>query len=121
MHFRITAQYVNFTGYHITMSAQAQRVRPAAPTAIPDGTSASEQDMLHAMHQFKQYNEAVETYLKWLEFEARISRIDAWTERRLHNEAVDVLSANVDRFNQQLRVYRARGSLSQPRAAEAVH
>lgn len=121
MRLRITARYVNFTPYHITMSAQAQRLRPAAPGDIPDGTTASEQDMLHAMRQFQQYNEAVEVYLKWLQFEAWIARIDAQTQLRLHNETVDVLRANVDCFNRQLQVYRARNNFARERALEAFH
>ena len=50
------------------LSAQAE-CAPPTPSTIPDGSTASEQEMLAAMKAFKQYDAEATAYLKCLETE----------------------------------------------------
>ena len=47
--------------YAASLPAHADCVLPPAPSKIPDGTTASQQEMLTAMQTLKEYNGDVET------------------------------------------------------------
>jgi hypothetical protein len=83
---------------------------PAPPSHIPDGISASEQEMAAAMRTLKQYNADVEDYNKCLEFEERQNHISREQLAEHHDNAVATLASIVDRFNEQVRRYKARKS-----------
>ena len=87
----------------------ADCVLPPAPSKVPDGVSASEQEMLMAMKTLKQYNGDVEVYLKCLEFEAKQNRMTATEQRNKHNAAITQLEKIATQFNEQVRVYKAKG------------
>jgi hypothetical protein len=110
------------TGLLGTGVASAECVYPKAPTNIPDGLTATEQQMVDGMKMIKEYNNNVTAYLSCLDMEMQ-ARIDAagptappeqiaqikdiGTKR--HNAAVDELEANANAFNDQVKAYKGRG------------
>jgi len=64
--------------------------------------------MLAAMQTLKKYDADVNVYLKCLEFEAKQNRITRDDQSRRHNEAVDKLQAIATKFNEQVRVFKAK-------------
>lgn len=81
---------------------------PPAPNKVPDGTSASEQEMVVAMQTLKRYNTDVNNYVKCLEFEATQNRLSRDEQARQHNSAIDGLQAVAAKFNEQVRLFKAR-------------
>ncbi|MFO7276249.1 MAG: hypothetical protein DIU56_004360 [Pseudomonadota bacterium] len=94
---------------------------PKAPDRIPDGSTATREEMLAAQKAVKAYNEEMNTYLECLksEYEDMLAREGAnLTEERKqdlermqvqrHNAAIDELQSVADRFNEQVRVFKAR-------------
>ncbi len=94
--------------YAASLPAYADCVLPPAPSKIPDGSTANEQEMVTAMQTLKQYNGDVDTYLKCLEFEAKQNRLSKGDEERRHNDAVDAMSRIAAKFNEQVRTFKAK-------------
>ena len=94
--------------YAVSLQAHADCVLPPAPSKIPDGSTASEQEMVTAMNTLKQYNGDVDTYLKCLDFEARQNQLTPGDQTTLHNAAVDQLSHVADQFNAQVRTFKSK-------------
>lgn len=90
--------------------ASANCVLPAAPSRIPDGNSATEQEMVAAMHTLKQYNDDVTEYTQCLEFERRLNHIGFDAGEKLRAVALTTLATVADRFNEQVRRFKARRS-----------
>ena len=101
--------------------ANAECVYPKAPASMPDGKTATEQEMIDGMKSVKEYNASVTEYLGCLEKEMqeRISAAgaDAPSDQivqiksihsKRHNAAVEELEAHASRFNDQVRAYKAR-------------
>jgi hypothetical protein len=104
--------------------AQATCTYPASPAAPPDGNTATKDQMIAAQHDFKSYNDNMNAYLDCIKLE-----IDSATPKdpsklspdekkkadqalkilsQKNNAAVDELSAVVGRFNEQLRIFKAK-------------
>ena len=83
-------------------------VLPPAPSKVPDGATASEQEMITAMQTLKQYNGDVDTYLKCLEFEAKQNRLSKSEEEKKHNDAVHAMTKIAAKFNDQVRTFKAK-------------
>jgi len=94
--------------YAASLPAHADCVLPPAPSKIPDGSTASAQEMVTAMQTLKQYNGDVDTYLKCLEFEAKQNRLSRSDQEKMHNTAVDTLTKVADKFNAQVRTFKAK-------------
>ncbi len=93
----------------VGLQAHADQCRlPPAPSKIPDGSSASQQEMITAMETIKQYNNDVQTYLKCLDFEARQNQLSPGDQTSLHNAAVDQLTKVADEFNEQVRTFKSK-------------
>ena len=104
--------------------ARADCVYPHAPDAPPDGNTATREQMIAAKHDFDRYNGEMNTYLDCLKLEtdaatpkdpSKLSADDkkkAEAQRQLlaqkNNAAVDELQANVGRFNEQLKIFKAK-------------
>ena len=86
----------------------ADCVLPPPPSKVPDGTSASEQEMMSAMQTLKQYDGDVNVYLKCLEFEQRQNRMGVDERESKHNAAVAQLERVASRFNEQVRAFKAK-------------
>jgi hypothetical protein len=93
----------------VSLQAQADGCRlPPAPSKIPDGNTATEQEMVTAMETVKQYNNDVQTYLKCLDFEARQNQLTPGDQTILHNAAIDQLTHIADEFNAQVRTFKSK-------------
>jgi hypothetical protein len=91
-----------------SLSAEADCVLPAPPSHIPDGTSASDQEMLAAVRTFKQYNDDVDEYTKCLDFERRRNLISIYVLETQRSSALTTLATVVGRFNEQVRRFKSR-------------
>lgn len=101
--------------------AHAECLYPKAPTSMPDGATATEQQMIDGMKAVKEYNNQVTAYLSCLDMEMQ-ARIDAAgaeapadqiaqikaIQAKRHNAAVEELEAHAARFNEQVKAYKAR-------------
>lgn len=95
---------------------------PVAPGKFPDGSTATKEEMLAAKKLVVQYNTEMETYLTCIksEFEARLAEdkklpADQKAEMQKvqdqkHNAAVEEVTAVTDRFNEQLRAWKAKNA-----------
>lgn len=106
-------------------AAQADCIYPKAPASMPDGASATEQQMLDGMKAVKEYNKEVTAYLSCLDMEMQsridaagaeapadqVAQIRAITAKR-HNAAVEELEAHAARFNEQVKAFKARTNKS---------
>lgn len=115
-----------------TSAAHAACSYPRAPDNIPDGETATKEQMLAGKKEITRYNEEMNAYLNCikLEYDGALAELDkegsatqsdgakksvetrrADFERKQtqkHNAAVDEVTAVVDRFNQQLRAYKKK-------------
>jgi len=95
---------------------------PVAPGKFPDGSTATKEEMLAAKSQVVSYNKDMETYLSCLqgEFDAKNAADTTSTPeqkadaQKMHeqkyNAAVQELQGVADRFNEQLRVWKAKNT-----------
>jgi hypothetical protein len=105
-------------------SAQANAAcdYPVAPGKFPDGTQASKEEMLAAKNSVVKYNSDMETYLTCIksEYDAKVVAMgDATPEQKLEmervqtqkqNAAVEEVTAVTERFNEQLRAWKAKAA-----------
>jgi hypothetical protein len=103
-------------------TARADCAFPQPPASIPNGSSASREEMVAAAAAFRTYNESVTAYQACLEKETadRVASASGATaaeeirqlktmQRRKHNESQKALEEKVGAFNEQLRIFKARG------------
>jgi uncharacterized protein YfkK (UPF0435 family) len=100
-----------------TASAQAACIYPRPPEDIPDGATASYEQMVSAQQAVKQFDADVTAYNACLDMElqsllanpelddARKAELQAMQVKK-NNAAVDEAQAVADRFNEQLRAYK---------------
>lgn len=97
--------------------ANADCAYPKAPSAIPNGSIASEGEMTAAAAAFKQYNSDVTAYLACLQDETAAKSAGVSTNQALqiksmqskkHNSAVEELESNVAKFNAQVRAFKSK-------------
>jgi hypothetical protein len=92
---------------------------------MPDGSTATEPEMITGMKAIKEYNTEVTAYLSCLDMElqARIATLGADApadqvaqvkaiQAKRHNAAVDELESHAARFNEQVKTYKARTNKS---------
>jgi hypothetical protein len=94
-----------------SIAAHADCAYPKAPAAMPDGKTASEADMLEAMKAFKAYNEEVTAFGSCLDQETKTKAAGTaqLMQMKKHNAAVDELQSKAKLFNEQVRLFKARG------------
>jgi len=104
---------------------------PRSPETPPDGNTATKEQMIAAKHDFDRYNTEMNAYLDCLnhqidEVKAAAAKDNpkpsAEEKKKLddqqkilvqkNNAAVDELQANVGRFNEQLKVFKAKNTKS---------
>jgi hypothetical protein len=94
---------------------------PAAPSKIPDGATATMEDMLAGQKAVKEYDKAIGEYVACIDKEVKDSEAKAGdqlkpeqkadmekVETQKHNAAIDQEQSVADRFNEQVKVFRAR-------------
>ncbi len=107
-------------------AAQATCPYPAAPASIPDGATASKEEMLAGKASIGTFNAAVEQYLACLdtELQAQLTETTVSDDQRKslqsmanakHDAAVDELTALAARFNEQVKAYKAKVTAAAPK------
>jgi hypothetical protein len=110
--------------FGLTAHAQATCSYPSSPAAPPDGKSATKEQMVAAAQDFKRYNGEMNVYLDCIKLEMDVTppadptkltpdeKKKADQQHKLYvkknDAAVDELQAVVGRFNEQLKIYKAR-------------
>lgn len=105
------------------VAAHAACIYPQAPTAIPNGATATKEQMLEAQGSIKQYSSAVQdTYLPCLDTELaeQVAALDPADPQRAkkeaalksmqvkkHNAAIDELTALAARWSEEIKAYNA--------------
>jgi hypothetical protein len=104
-------------------NAHATCSYPQSPAAPPNGNTASRDEMVAAKHDFDRYNGEMNVYLDCLNLEMDAAPKDtskmsadekkkADQDQKLrvqkHNAAVDELQAVVGKFNEQLKIFKAK-------------
>jgi hypothetical protein len=110
-----------FTAAVFAAPAFADCPYPAAPTNIPDGRTATLEEMVAGQKAVKAYDQAVKDYVACIDKELDDSIAKAGDslkpqqkkdmenmEAQKHNAAIDQEQAIADRFNEQVKVYKAR-------------
>ena len=96
-----------------SFQAHAECTYPKAPATIPDGKSASEPEMVAAMNAFKAYNDEVSAFGKCLDDEANGGGAQSMALKTMKtkkiNAAQEELQAKAKLFNEQVRIFKARG------------
>jgi hypothetical protein len=104
--------------------AQADCSYPRSPEAPPDGNTATRDQMIAAKHDFDRYNNEMNSYLDCIKLEMDsatpkdTSKLSPDEKKKAdeqlkiltakNNSAVDELQAVVGRFNEQLKIYKAK-------------
>lgn len=94
----------------VSIPAYANCHLPPAPSKMPQGATASKQQMVTAMQTIREYNHDVQTYLKCLDFEVRQNQMSADDQVSLHNAAVDQLQRIAAEFNKQVGIFKSKHS-----------
>jgi hypothetical protein len=101
---------------------------PPPPAKLPDGNTASMQDMLEAKKAVTQYNKDINAYVACIKLEHETAMTEVKTKAgdkpspqqkadmdrmeqmavQKNNAAVDQLQSVADRFNEQVRIYKAK-------------
>ena len=96
---------------------------PSPPDKLPDGATATMQDMLAGQKAVGDYNKAINDYVACIDQEvdaaiakggdkikpeqkADMQRV----ETQKHNAAIDQLQKLADRFNEQVKVFKAKSA-----------
>jgi hypothetical protein len=106
--------------------AHAACTYPQSPATPPDGNTATKDQMIAAKHDFDRYNTEMNSYLDCLKLEMDSampkdpSKLTPEEKKKAddqqkilvqkNNAAVDELQANVGRFNEQLKIYKAKNA-----------
>jgi hypothetical protein len=94
---------------------------PPPPAKLPDGNTATMQEMLEAKKAVTQYNKDINAYVACIKLEHETAVTNAGDkltpeqkadmermEVQKNNAAVDQLQSIADRFNEQVRIYKAK-------------
>jgi hypothetical protein len=101
----------------LPVSARADCSAPAAAVQIPDGTTATRDQMVAAQRAVKAYDTAVKTYSDCLQHELDTQLAGGGNKQlleaqydRLNNAEVDKLQKLAGKFNDELRAFKAKNS-----------
>jgi hypothetical protein len=102
-------------------AARADCPFPAAPDKLPDGSSATLEEMIAGQKTVKTYDKAINDYVACIDKEVEEAIAKAGdqlkpqqktdmqkVETQKHNAAIDQLQNVADRFNEQVKVFKAR-------------
>ncbi len=94
---------------------------PAAPDKLPDGSSATLEEMVAGQKAVRAYDKAINDYVSCIDGELNAAiakggdqlkpqqKADMQhVEAQKHNAAIDQLQSIADRFNEQVKVFKAR-------------
>ena len=105
----------------VTGVARADCSYPTAPEKLPDGATATLDEMVAGQKAVKAYDKAINDYVSCIdkELEDKVAaagdqlkpqqKADMQkVEAQKHNAAIDQLQSIADRFNEQVKVFKAR-------------
>jgi len=112
-----------FVGALTAAPVSADCPYPAAPAKLPDGATATLEEMLAGKKEVDAYQKAINDYTACIDKElddaiakggdklkpeqkADMQKIEA----QKHNAAIDQLQALADRFNEQIKVFKAKSA-----------
>jgi hypothetical protein len=114
---------IAFTAALAVGTAYAECPYPAAPANLPDGRTATMEEMVAGQKSVKEYDAAIKTYVDCIDKELDESVAKAGdqlkpqqksdmqkVEAQKHNAAIDQLQSVVDRFNEQIKIYKAKAA-----------
>jgi hypothetical protein len=114
---------IAFTAALAGGTAAAECPYPAAPANLPDGRTATMEEMVAGQKSVKEYDAAIKTYVDCIDKELDASIAKAGdqlkpqqksdmqkVEAQKHNAAIDQLQSVVDRFNEQIKIYKAKAA-----------
>jgi hypothetical protein len=94
---------------------------PAAPAKIPDGATATMEEMIAGQKAVQAYDKAINEYVACIDAELQSSVAKAGdklkpeqkadmekVEAQKHNAAIDQEQSVADRFNEQVKAFKAR-------------
>jgi hypothetical protein len=102
-----------------TVAAEANCMAPEPPRTLPDGSTATYEEMLDAHRKVRAFDDDVRSFGLCLELELKELAADERLEEEMKNElrelyarrndaAVDQVEFVAERFNEQLRIFKAR-------------
>jgi hypothetical protein len=103
-------------------AAYADCTYPPAPTKLPDGASATLEEMVAGQKTVKEYDKAIKEYVDCIDKEVddKIKAGDKLkpeqkadmqkVEAQKHNAAIDQLQSVADRFNEQVKVFKTKNA-----------
>jgi hypothetical protein len=104
-------------------NAYADCSYPAAPTSLPDGRTATLEEMVAGQKAVKDYDAAMKSYVDCIDKELEDNLAKAGDslkpaqktemqkmEAQKHNAAIDQLQSVADRFNEQVKVFKQRSA-----------
>jgi hypothetical protein len=96
---------------------------PTGPTTLPDGATATKEEMIAAQKLVKKFDEEINAYTACIKLEEDAALAKGGTkltpeqknaieqqQAQKNNAAVDDDQKLADRFNEQIRVFKARGT-----------
>jgi hypothetical protein len=101
----------------ISTPAAADCAYPKSPDSAPNGTTATEAEMIAGKQAYDKYQNDVNSYLECLDKEAndraaavkdnadQVKQIKSMANKK-HDAAIDELQARAEEFNSQLRAYK---------------
>lgn len=102
-------------------SAWAACSYPQSPEKIPDGNTATKEEMMAAQKAVRKYNDDINAYISCIKLEhdesiakesASLTEEQKKERERMqvqkHNAAIDELEAVATRFNEQVKVFKAK-------------
>lgn len=100
----------------VSFQVHADCAYPKAPATIPNGSTASEQEMVGAMQAFKTYDADVNAFGTCLEEETKqkasgtgqLMQLKTMQTKKL-NAAVAELQVKAKEFNDQVKAFKSRG------------
>ena len=107
----------------LSAAAYADCPYPHAPDKIPDGATATMQDMLAGQKAIGEYNKSINDYVACIDKEVDDAIAKAGDKlkpeqkadmqriaNQKHNAAIDQLQSVADRFNEQVKVFKAKSA-----------
>jgi len=105
--------------------ADANCTYPRSPDSTPDGATATKDQMIAAKRDFDRYNSEMNAYLDCIKQQIEAlpkdrSKLKPDDKKKVddqerildqkNNSAVDELQANVGKFNEQLKIFKAKAA-----------
>jgi len=104
-----------------SLAQAAECVYPREPASVPNGKTATKDEMVAGMTAVKEYNNQMTTYLACLDQQMNVAISNAGPEAsaeliqkikdnnvKKHNDAVATLESHAARFNEEVRAFKSR-------------